>query len=100
MKIIFDRIIAKLEDLSEYDDYGKLVDLDEAINVVYEIANEYKDKIVSIGAYEQVMWERDTAISQLKELGLGLDQKADGKYLSEEEYEALLEYKYMYEDLC
>lgn len=26
--------------------------------------------------------------------------KADGVYLTKEEYEKLLEYKYMYEDLC
>ena len=100
MKIIFDRIIAKLEDLSEPDDWGKIVDLDEAIAAVYEVSNDYKDKFVSIGCLEQFKWERDIALQQLEELGLGLGQITDGKYLTKEEYEKLLEYKYMYEDLC
>jgi hypothetical protein len=30
---------------------------------------------VSLGAYEQVKWERDIAIAQLKELGIGFGQK-------------------------
>ena len=48
---------------------------------------------------EQCRWERDIATEQLHELGLGLGEKIDGVYLSKEEYEALLEYKYMYENL-
>ena len=56
--------------------------------------------VVSEALYEQTKWERDIALQQLEELGLGLGQIADGKYLSKEEYEKLLEYKYMYEDLC
>ena len=35
------------------------------------------DKKVSIGVLEQVMWERDVAIDQLKELGYGLGQKIE-----------------------
>jgi hypothetical protein len=65
MKQIFNRIIAKLEDLSEYDDWGKIVDLDETVNAVYEVSHDY-----------------------------------EGKYLTNKEYEELLEYKYMYENLC
>lgn len=42
MKEICERIISKLEDLSEHDDYGKVVDLYEAIDAIYEVANEYK----------------------------------------------------------
>lgn len=30
---------------------------------------------VSLGVFEQVKWERDMAVSQLEELGLGLGQK-------------------------
>ena len=100
MKIIFDRLIAKLENISEYDDYGKIVDLDEAIDTVFDIANQYDGKYVSASLYDQIKWERDIALQQLEELGLGLGQVVDGKYLSKEEYEQLLEYKYMYEDLC
>lgn len=68
--------------------YGKLTDRVPTENVVSE------------ALYEQTKWERDIALQQLEELGLGLGQIIDGKYLSKEEYEKLLEYKYMYEDLC
>ena len=47
----------------------------------------------------QYRWERNVAISQLEQLGIGFGQKIDGFYLTKEEYEKLLEYKYMYEDL-
>ena len=68
--------------------YGKFTDRVPTKNVVSE------------ALYEQTKWERDIALQQLEELGLGLGQIIDGKYLSKEEYEKLLEYKYMYEDLC
>lgn len=48
---------------------------------------------------DQIRWERDIAIEQLEELGLSLGQKIDGVYLYKEEYEKLIEYKHMYEDL-
>lgn len=53
-----------------------------------------------MGAYEQIKWERDIALEQLGELGLSFGQKIEGVYLSKEEHEKLLEYKYMYENLC
>ena len=56
--------------------------------------------VVSRGLFDQYKWERDVAIEQLEKLGLGFGQKIDGVYLTKEEYEKLLEYKYMYEDLC
>ena len=55
---------------------------------------------VNTGLIDQYKWERDVAINQLEELGIGFGQKIDGVYLTKEEYEKLLEYKYMYEDLC
>jgi hypothetical protein len=55
---------------------------------------------VSRGLFEQYKWERDIAIGQLEELGLSLGQKIEGVYLTKDEHEKLLEYKYMYEDLC
>lgn len=55
---------------------------------------------IDAGLVGQYRWERDVAISQLEELGLGFGQKIDGVYLTKEEYEKLLEYKHMYEDLC
>lgn len=56
--------------------------------------------VVSKGLFDQIKWERDVAIEQLKELGLSFGQKIDGIYLTQEEYEDLVEYKNMYEDLC
>ncbi len=55
---------------------------------------------VDAGLVGQYRWERDIAIAQLEELGIGFGQKIDGIYLTKEEYEKLLEYKHMYEDLC
>lgn len=100
MKIIFDRIIAKLEDIAEKTDDGLVVDLHDAIDVVYEVKNNHKNQFVSIGCLEQFKWERDIAIEQLEKLGLGFGQKIDGVYFRKEEYNKLLEYKHMYEDLC
>ena len=54
----------------------------------------------AIKVLDQIRWERDIAIQQLEEIGVGLGRKMDGKYLSKKEYEDLLEYKHMYEDLC
>lgn len=56
--------------------------------------------VVSRGLFEQYKWERDVAISQLEELGICFGQKIDGVYLTKEQYDKLLEYKHMYEDLC
>ena len=53
-----------------------------------------------MGAFEQVAWERYIAMEQLEELGIGFGAKIDGIYLTKEEYDKLLEYKRMYEDLC
>lgn len=56
--------------------------------------------VVSKGLFDQIRWERDVALEQLADLGLGLGQKIDGVYLTKEEYDKLIEYKHMYEDLC
>lgn len=49
---------------------------------------------------DQFKWERNVVLDQLQDLGINLGEEIDGKYLTKEEYEELLEYKYMYEDLC
>ena len=54
----------------------------------------------AINLLETYKWERDIAIEQLEELGIGFGRKIDGVYLTKEEYDKLLEYKAMYEDLC
>ena len=59
-----------------------------------------KDAMRALACINQYKWERNIAIDQLEELGIGFGQKIDGVYLSMEEYEKLLEYKFMYEDLC
>lgn len=41
------------------------------------LLEQHPSDTVSRGAYEQVMWERDVAIGQLKELGYGLGQKIE-----------------------
>lgn len=66
------------------------------------ICDSYKGKedVVSKGLFDQLKWERDIAIEQLEKLGVGFGQKIDGVYLSKCDYEELLRYKYMYEDLC
>lgn len=48
--------------------------LDEAIKALEQ---EPCENTVSRGVFEQVMWERDTAIEQLRELGYGLGQKIE-----------------------
>ena len=59
-----------------------------------------KEAINALIIIEQIAWERNIAIEQLEKLGLSLGQKIDGVYLTKEEHEKMLEYKYMYEDLC
>ena len=46
-----------------------------SIKIVNNLAEEYKDKYVSVETLKQVMWERDVAIEQLKELGYGFGEK-------------------------
>lgn len=66
----------------------------------YFITEALKMAINALGSIDQIKWERDIAIKQLEELGIGFGQKIDGIYLNKWDYEELLEYKYMYEDLC
>lgn len=59
-----------------------------------------KEAISALILINQIRWERDIALEQLADLGLGLGQKIEGHYITEEEYDKLLEYKHMYKDLC
>ena len=59
-----------------------------------------KEAISALILINQIRWERDIALEQLADLGLGLGQKIEGYYITEDEYDKLLEYKHMYEDLC
>lgn len=48
-----------------------------------EVANTPVADVVSKSVYDQVLWERDLAVSQLEELGLSLGEKPDGKMRTE-----------------
>ena len=51
--------------------------IDTNILIVNKVAEEYKDKFVSVEVLKQIMWERDVAIEQLHELGYEFGQKID-----------------------
>lgn len=85
-----DMILSRLEKRTEPPLFGWLC---------ARIADIPTADVVSKGLYDQIKWERDIAIEQLEKLGLSLGQKIDGVYLTKEEYDKLLEYKWMYEDL-
>lgn len=87
MQEVFKKIIEQLEDASwwtsstfDEDGYGnddseEVLRTDTAIEIVNQVANDVKDKYVSIETLKQVMWERDIAIDQLNQLGYGLGEK-------------------------
>lgn len=98
MQKYFEKIIERLEAEVEYqsskaDQAGKTCAFEEitvvkarekmaecyehAIEIVNQVAEEYKNKFVSIGAYKQVAMERDIAIEQLHEIGYDFGQKID-----------------------
>ena len=71
-----------------------------------EKLKKYNDRLlnnnildIDTGLIGQYRWERDIAINQLEQLGIGFGQNIDGIYLTKEEYERLAEYKYRYEQL-
>lgn len=72
-----------LKILHKYGKYIFVTDEKKYSSMVDEIANlkaleqESCDDTVSRGVFEQVMWERDTAIEQLRELGYELGQKIE-----------------------
>lgn len=92
MKEVFEEIIERLEEvqktmLEAYETSTWITNkicfhysasaYGNAISIVNQVAEEYKDKYVSIGVYKQVAWERDIAINQLHELGYEFGQKID-----------------------
>ena len=86
-----------IEDIKEYRENAVKI---LKRNDQYATAEAVDQAFSALIAIHQFKWERDIALDQLRELGLGLGQIIDGKYLTKEEYEQLLEYKYMYKDLC
>lgn len=69
-------------------------------NTQYATANAVDQAFSALVCLTQYKWERDIAIEQLNELGIGLGERIDGVYLSNSDYYKLLEYKYKYESLC
>lgn len=59
------------------DDYldGKYDAVDKDIEIINQLVEKYNETRISLQAYEQVMWERNIAIAQLKELGYELGEK-------------------------
>lgn len=86
-----------IEDIKEYKRNAiKILEK----NTQYATAKAVDLAFSALICADQLMWERNIAIEQLEELGIGFGQKTEGVYLTKEEYEKLLEYKHMYEDLC
>ena len=81
MKEAFEKIIERLEGMFGCDPmyYGEEAKwaVDKAVEIVNEVAEEYKNRYVSLGTYQQCAWERDIAIKQLHDLGYELGQKIE-----------------------
>ena len=77
MKEFIEKLIARLKAGVDKECVSLVpkIRLCDAIQIVNQLAEEYKDKYVSKAVLEQVMWERDIAIEQLKELGYGFGEK-------------------------
>lgn len=84
-------------DLEPYDHYD--MGYRDAVDRIDDWMDTQPIIDVDSGLVGQYRWERDVAISQLEELGIGFGQKIDGVYLTKEEYEELLDYKWMYNKL-
>ena len=84
MREFVEKIISSLEEetdcpnCSMYCADANICGFDEmrkqAINTINELAEEYKDSYVHRETFEQVMWERNMAISQLADLGYSLGE--------------------------
>ncbi len=53
----------------------KQKELDAYNMAIKALEQEPSNDMVSLGVFEQVMWERDVAIEQLKDLGYGFGEK-------------------------
>lgn len=85
------------EDIEEYRKNAAEILKRESQYATAKAVDRAFDALVCI---QQFKWERDIALEQLGELDISFGEKIDGTYLTKEQYEALLEYKSMYEDLC
>lgn len=66
-----------------------------------EEINIIKHALSTPVSVEQFRWERDVAVKQLNDLGIGFGENVnDYICISKKEYEELNEYREMYKDLC
>lgn len=66
-----------------------------------EEINMIRHSLNTLVAVEQFRWERDIAVMQLNDLGVGFGESTDNYVcLPKKKYDELLEYKLMYENLC
>ena len=95
MKEFIEKLIGRLEEYRKENEHEPNSGFIEVCkDIVNQLADGYKDKYVRRETLNQYMWERDTAISQLEELGLGFGQKINGVYLTYDKYNKLLKYKW------
>ena len=66
--------------LMQFDDYGWTVETDTIENILDNFTEEGCPEpadVVLVSAYKQVMWERDVAVEQLKQIGKGIGEVMD-----------------------
>lgn len=85
------------EDIEEYRENAMSILNKEEQH--HATANAVSMAFNALVCVDQYKWELGIAIQQLNDLGIGFGEKIDGVYLTKEEYEDLLEYKFMYESL-
>ena len=93
-----------LQKLSKMIDYCKTDSKVNGLTALFQVGDAIMDcptvDAVPRKVFDQIKWERDIALGQLEKLGISLGQEIDGVYLTKEEHEKLLEYMWMYKDLC
>jgi hypothetical protein len=84
MKEFIDKLIERLEEEKQACHINAEVyterKIGKIIDIVNELAEEYKGNYESVGVLKQIMWERDIAIEQLHELGYEFGQKIAEEY--------------------
>jgi hypothetical protein len=73
----FDAVEARIAELMTHPEFRrKHLDIDLS-GVIRNISAIKPADVVSVSAYKQVMWERDVAVEQLKQIGKGLGEAMD-----------------------
>lgn len=73
----FDAVEARIAELMTHPEFRrKHLDIDLS-GIIRNISAIKPADVVPVFAYKQVMWERDTAVEQLKQIGKGLGEVMD-----------------------